>query len=258
MVTEEALHHPTLGHRLETELERLRQEVPNCSIRLASDKVLDAVCDTVTPQGIVGIVNLPKEYTPPPPPTIIPSHSKEEQKSKMYLLLDGISDPGNVGTLLRSSHAVGIEAVILLPHSCDVWNPKAVRSAMGTTFQVPIRSVSSWDECLELMELCGVTKERIFAATMEGSVVSSQESFDSMAHWDIDWLGGTGMEASAICLGKEGTGLSPPVREAVSQGIIRSVHVPMEEGIESLNAAVCGSVILFEYFRQCRTHATAA
>ena len=189
------------------------------------------------------MLRIPKGYVP----STIPTNSK----TPFYLILDGLSDPGNVGTLLRSASAVGIEAVILLPNCCDVWSPKAVRSAMGATFHVPIAKVNSWDDCLEFMERCNVSSKNIYAATMEGNDVltSDQEKLRSLAYHEVDWL--SNGNGNALCIGKEGTGLSSGVRHDVANGVIRSVHVPMDSGIESLNAAVCGSVIMFEYHRQC-------
>ncbi len=242
LVTRDALNHPQLGEKLSQQLGKLSNE--GCNVRLAADNVIKAVCDTVTPQGVVAVVKLPPSYEDN-------DTNENGKKHKLFILFDGISDPGNVGTLLRSSFSVGAEAVILLPNSCDVWNPKAIRSAMGTSFQVPIRSVSSWDECLTFMESCGVLGENIYAATMEGSEkdnTGGEMKFESKPHDAINWTNGS----NALILGREGTGLSTEIRRAVADGQIRSVHVPMEPGIESLNAAVCGSVIMFEYHRQSR------
>lgn len=88
---------------------------------VTSDVLKGALSDTVTPQGIVAIVDIPNFDIDPTLPNPI------------YLILDGVSDPGNVGTLVRSSLAVGCAGIILLPGCCDVWNPKAVRSAMVST-----------------------------------------------------------------------------------------------------------------------------
>ena len=79
--------------------------------------------------------------------------------------------------------------------------------------------------------------------------------YESKPHYDIEWHNGDGDGSSkssgkALIIGKEGTGLSKQVREAFARGDIRTIHVPMEPGIESLNAAVCGSVVMFEYHRQ--------
>jgi tRNA G18 (ribose-2'-O)-methylase SpoU len=229
-------------------------------------EVLAAISDTVTPQGLVATIDIP----PPPSLTeapssvllstsLLPSSSNSNQSQqqaekqhtnsstsnccRLYLLLDGVSDPGNVGTLLRSSVAVGVGGILLLPGCCDVWNPKAIRSAMGTSFQVPILSVDSLTEAQQVMTQWGVTT--LYAATMEDS-----GGVDSLPHYHVPW---STHPAAGLVIGSEGNGLSDEVRKAVASGDIRAVHVPMEVGIESLNAAVCGSVILFDYLRQRRT-----
>jgi TrmH family RNA methyltransferase len=202
------------------------------TVQLVTPQVLKACCDTVTPQGIVAIVD-------------IPSVPRRSPKHPLYLVLDGVSDPGNVGTLIRSSLAVGVAGILLLPECCDVWNPKAVRSAMGASFQLPILEASNWSEAVEILNEWGV--HDIYAATM----ITDQDRA-SRAHFDIDWL----RASSALVIGSEGTGLGSDVRQALledSGDRVRAVHVPMQAGIESLNAAVCGSVILFEYLRQCQT-----
>lgn len=235
-----------------------KTEDSNIRIQIATPSVLKACSDTVTPQGIVARVSIPpwdmeamfQQQT---------SSSQKQNRSPLYLILDGVSDPGNLGTLLRSSVAVGVAAVLLLPGSCDVWNPKAVRSAMGGSFLVPTFSVASWEEALQvLQQRHNENVLNVWAATMledsEGRVISS-------AHYDIDW----NQCPQALVIGSEGTGLSPTVRQSLtsSEGIagssglsIRAVHVPMQGTIESLNAAVCGSVIMFEYMRQWKQNAS--
>jgi len=146
----------------------------------------------------------------------------------------------------------GVKAVILLPGSCDVWNPKALRSAMSATFQIPIVSCASFGDCIDLLTECDVmTSRNFFAATMETSSESSMPQ-SSPAHYSIQWRPSVTDDKSsvALCIGSEGNGLSKEVRDAISNGSIQSVHVPMQNQMESLNAAVCGSVILFEYARQ--------
>jgi RNA methyltransferase, TrmH family len=196
-------------------------------------EVLAACSDTVTPQGIVATVSIPLDPSMDTPP-------RSNQISPLFLVLDGVSDPGNLGTLLRSSVATGVAGVLLLPQCCDAWNPKAVRSAMGCSFQIPMLQVESMAQAQQVLANWQV--KDIFAATMEDGAVS-------FPHYDVDWT----QHPTAMVIGSEGTGLSDAVRGMVVSGEIKSVHVPMESGIESLNAAVCGSVILFEYLRQCRT-----
>ena len=151
----------------------------------------------------------------------------------------------------------------MMPGCCDVFNPKTVRSAMGATFKMPLLHVGGWDECEKLMREFGVKGCGFYAATMEGSEANDGfgARIPSLSYYDVDWTGRSSAldqpQASnmAICIGKEGPGLSAEVREAVRKGKIRSLHVPMEQGTESLNAAVCGSVILFEAAKQIRTKA---
>lgn len=196
-----------------------------------TSEVLEAISDTVTPQGIIARVEIPS----------LDQISNNENKTNLYLILDGVSDPGNVGTLLRSAVAVGVSAVVLLPGCCDVWSPKAIRSAMGCSFQLPINSINSISNSLELFGLEG---QNVYAATMDES-----NGVPSIPYYDVGWSNSD----SALIIGSEGTGLSQEVRNIAAAGKIRTVHVPMQQGIESLNAAVCGSVILFDYQRQCQT-----
>lgn len=217
-------------------------------VNVVTDEVLRACCDTVTPQGVVAHCARPAAFRGVFSSSAAPPH----KKSRLFLMLDGVSDPGNMGTLLRSSAAVGVTAVLLLPDCTDVWAPKAVRSGMGASLHVPLVTVGSLEEGLVLLEQeCGCPRERVYAATMDtNSDAVSSSSSSSPAHFDVDWVGDDGT-ASALCIGKEGTGLSAPVRRAVADGTVRSVHVPMEgDVVESLNAAVCGSVVLFEFGRQ--------
>ena len=90
-------------------------------MRLATEVVLNAACDTVTPQGVVALVDIPPPYQYEKDNVSLSSSAADDnkKKSKLFLLFDGISDPGNVGTLLRSAKAVGAECVILLPEGCD-------------------------------------------------------------------------------------------------------------------------------------------
>jgi len=220
-------------------MEQLQTEHSSLNIKVGTPQVLKACSDTVTPQGIVAIVSIPKTCL-------------KSKKFPFYLVLDGVADPGNVGTLLRSSVAVGAAGVVLLPQCCDVWNPKAIRSAMGCTFQIPIVTVDSWSDAQQvLLQECN-----IYAATMDEKESNKSGTVLSIPHYKVHWTASN--TPSALVIGSEGNGLSHSVREAVADGTIQAIHIPMEAGIESLNAAVCGSVILFEYQRQCLCHVDTA
>lgn len=226
-------------------------DVPTCSINIGTDEVLKSCSGTVTSQGIVALMDIPPQYNPDDDSQYIVA---KDNMPPFYLILDGLQDPGNVGTLLRSCAASFVTALILLPGSCDVWNPKAVRSAMGASFRVPVLEINNvdkqqpLDEVLELLKSCGVDKERVFAATMEAS---GDDANPSIAHYDIDFSNRAA--GAAVILGKEGEGLRSDVLNAIKQGKISTVHVPMAPGVESLNAGVCGSVIMFERMRQLST-----
>ena len=259
LVTEGALNHPDYGGKLMDGLVKMTDDAGGAArISLGSEEVVSAACDTVTPQGVVASISIPDPYVGPEAEG--GSSATENGTGRTYLVLDGLADPGNVGTLLRTSLACSVSAVLLISNSCDVFNPKALRGAMGSAFRVPVRRVDSFDECLELLGRWGVDSGRVYAATMDGSEGGGKLS---LPYHDINWISkstdisATGVTAgSALILGKEGEGLSFAVREAVRSGQIRAVHVPMAEGVESLNAAVCGSVILFEGLKQRKEYHT--
>ncbi|KAL9181445.1 hypothetical protein ACHAXT_010250 [Thalassiosira profunda] len=217
-----------------------------CSINVGTDKVVEACSGTVTSQGVVALMTIPPQFDPVT--SIANSSNQEVKMPPFYLVLDGLSDPGNVGTLLRTCAASHVTALILLPGSCDVWNPKAVRSAMGASFRVPVLEMGrsgereALEEVLDLLERGGVDRRRVFAATMESSGDN-----ESVAHYAVDF---TQKSGAAVILGREGEGLRPDVLDVVRNGEISTVFVPMAPGTESLNAAVCGSVIMFERMRQ--------
>ena len=145
--------------------------------------------DTVHPQGILAVVDIPstRHHQQQATPTTITSSSSSSSSSSLaplYLLLDGVSDPGNMGTLLRTALAVGVRGVVLLPECCDVWNPKAVRSAMGASFQLPvIEQAKSWQAGLELLRQWNV--QRVYAATMIEE--EAQNGVQNNRHYDVDW-----------------------------------------------------------------------
>jgi len=252
-------------------------------ILAATPEVLAACSDTVTNQGIVARIRIPSAEE------LLFSYNKNGSgklhEFPLYVVADSVSDPGNMGTLIRSCVAVGVSQLLVLKGSCDPYNPKAVRSAMGTTFSLPIRFFDTWDDCCEYLLKrppspsveddtsvdeaeggCGC--RRIYAATMlldddfggdQSSRIHPPRTL-SQSHYDVDW---TGEAPTAIVIGSEGDGLTDPVRRSLSSSVgandddddkaavVRAVHVPMEsQSVESLNASVCASVILFEYYRQ--------
>jgi TrmH family RNA methyltransferase len=178
-----------------------------------SERVMKAMADTVSPQGVLAVVPF-VELAPPPGPSL-------------SLVVDGLRDPGNLGTILRSANAAGVEQVILAPGTVDPYNPKVVRGAMDAHFRLPIVALS-WPEIAEA--LIGV---QILLADVRGK----------QDYYEVDWS-----QLSALIIGDEAHGASQEARELAAA----TITIPMHGGAESLNAAVAASVILFEAARQRR------
>jgi TrmH family RNA methyltransferase len=146
----------------------------------------------------------------------------------LYVIADGIQDPGNFGTILRSATAIDATAVLLLPGTVDPYNGKVVRAAMGAHFRVPIVPFdSSWRE-----ELIAICPTRVLAEA------------DAPAIYDeVNWNA-----PAAVIVGSEAHGPSEDGRSLATT----SARIPLLNGVESLNAGVAASIMLFEAARQRR------
>jgi TrmH family RNA methyltransferase len=173
----------------------------------ATPDVIRHVCVTETPQGAVGVFPI----MPPPLP----------QTLTRVLVLDAISDPGNLGTMLRTAAAAGVDAVFLTPGCADAYNPKALRAGMGAHFRAPALDVA-WPR-LEVA-LRGL---HVRLADMTGDT-----AYDA-ADWSRPW---------ALIIGSEAHGESPQAAELARE----RVYIPMAGRTESLNAAIACGVFLFE------------
>jgi TrmH family RNA methyltransferase len=182
---------------------------------VVSESVMAACSDTVTPQGILAVVPFP-DLTPPQPLTFA-------------LIGDRLRDPGNLGTLLRTALAAGVEQVLLAPGTVDFSNPKVVRSAMGAHMRLPIVD-ADWHTIAEAVSDCDV-----WLATAAGG----------KCYTDVDWT-----RPAALILGSEAHGAGETAH-SLAQG---RVSIPMQPAVESLNAAVAAAVMLFEAVRRRRLH----
>lgn len=177
----------------------------------AGPTALAAAADTQQPQGVVAAFPWP-EHAPRP---------------GLRLVLDGIQDPGNVGTLLRSAEAAGVGLVICAPNSADPYSPKVLRAAMGAHFSLPLRVEQDWQRIADELAACPL----IYAADAEAT----------MPYYAADWR-----QPAALIIGSEAHGLSPEGRALATH----QIAIPMLGRAESLNAAVAGSILLFEALRQ--------
>lgn len=207
-----ALYDPERA-RTEGRLASLVERIPNALPALP--RAIKHASDTVTPQGIVAAARMPA-----PVESVDPAEP-------IVLVLDGLADPGNAGTLLRSALAAGVRAVLAPKGTVDLYSPKVVRSAMGAHFHLKLGTELSWQE---LQKLLG-----------DGRRVAVAEAHADLPYHRFDWL-----PPSALIVGGEAHG---PSGEALRLASAR-VSIPLEGGVESLNAAVAGSVILFEAKRQ--------
>lgn len=173
---------------------------------------LEELADTETPQGILAAAR-------------IPERGPEVLEESSLLVLDGVQDPGNLGTLLRTAEALGVGGVLSLPGTVDTWNPKAVRAAAGSAFRLPVLPLDR-DEALEGLRRRGF---RIWAADTAGIPVDRWESAPARL---------------ALVMGNEGRGVSGEMLAACD----RRVRVPVAGRVESLNVAVAGALLVDRIF----------
>lgn len=202
------LYKTSLTPRAKSILEHLK---PDQAAFEVEDHLFDSLSDTESSQGILGVFDIPESAQPAKPGFVV--------------ILDQLRDPGNLGTILRSAEAAGVQAVCLPPGTTDVWAPKVVRSAMGAHFRLPLLQWP-WEAITAYVEGLAV-----FHADMDG-----QESL-----WQTDFRG-----RIALLIGGEAEGISPEGRSLATH----SVRIPMAGKTESLNAAVSASVLMFEVLRQ--------
>lgn len=185
------------------------------SPRVVAPEIFLDLCDTVRPQGILAVFPFPDI----PVPVL---------SDPLFVVADRISDPGNLGTLLRSAAAAGATAVFLSPDTVDAFNPKVVRAAMGAHFRIPIADLTH--DAVDL-----VHDRTTVRALADLGPYAPPES--------LDWR-----QPAALIVASETSGPSETARRLATD----FVTIPMAHGVESLNAAVAGSVILFEAARQRR------
>ncbi len=184
------------------------------TVETVSSTVMKAISDTESPQGILAVM---KQQDIPLP-----------SRPGFVLILDAVRDPGNLGTILRTAAAAGVELVILTPGSVDAWSPKVLRSGMGAHFRLPVRSMN-WQDIRHTLE--SPPQLKTFLADAAGEIEYTQADFRSPLALIVGGeAAGAGTEATSLAAGK--------------------VHIPMPGGSESLNAAVAASILLFEVVRQ--------
>ena len=187
------------------------------AVELVSEPVMEKLADTKTPQGMLAVVAMGS------------TDNRKDPGHTLIFVLDGVQDPGNVGTILRTAEAVGAAEVLLSRDSADPFSPKTVRSTMGAIFRVPVRiaedlpyAVRELKKLWPGIKVCGMHLEgtELYRADLSGPV--------------------------AVLIGSEGNGLS----DEVSREADTLLRIPMEGQVESLNAAISAAVMGYEVYRQ--------
>lgn len=180
-------------------------------VATVSDEVMRFLSDTETPQGVLAVTPFPEV---------------EVAEAGLSLIVDGVRDPGNLGTILRTAQAAGVGLVVTLRGTVDVFSPKVVRGAMGAHFRLPILWDRGWEEVESL-----VGQSQVVLADPTGGV----------PYYQVDWTIPT-----ALIVGSEAHGAGRKGRQLASG----MVTIPMRGDVESLNVGVAASVMLFEAARQ--------
>jgi TrmH family RNA methyltransferase len=187
---------------------------------VVGERLLASISFTKTPQGIVLLAARPAGDEA--------QFKSKQPPSPLLVVLHGVSNPVNVGAILRTAEAAGVTGVIATAHASDPFSPKALRGAMGSAFRLPIWTGADYPNVIAWCRESGI---RTIGASARASRLFSE----------INWRG-----PSALIVGPESTGLSSEEIEAIDE----TVRIPMQGSVESLNVAVATGVLLYEAARQ--------
>lgn len=182
-----------------------------------SDKVLKKIADTEMPQGIIAVCEMRSKRL-----------DEFLASGKMLLVLDRVTDPGNIGTMLRTADAAGVGGLLLLQGCADIYAPKTVRASMGSLFHLPV--------------LSGLSEELLVQAARKAGyelLVTCLDGADNLYKADLQGR-------LAFVMGNEANGVSPALLAAAD----KRVFIPMQGRAESLNVAMAAGIVMFEALRQ--------
>lgn len=204
------------------ELPDKMKEIPYESV---PDDIFRKISDTVTPQGILCVLEQKKYIL----------KDLIDNKKPLLMILEDIQDPGNLGTILRTGEGAGINGVIMTKGCVDIYNPKTIRSTMGSIYRVPFFYTDSLGDTIKQLKS---EKIRLYAAHLKGV-----RYYDEISYFERSDDNG-----NAFLIGNEGNGLK---EETAGMADIY-IKIPMEGKVESLNAAVASSILMYEVLRQRR------
>ena len=183
-----------------------------------SEEVFKKMSDTQTPQGILTVLKRPVY------------HLEEllQVENPLFVLLEDLQDPGNLGTIVRTGEGAGVTAVLMSKNTVDIFNPKTIRATMGSVYRVPFVYVENVEDTIKSLHNANV---KTYAAHLAG-----KDYYDSFSF----------REGTAFLIGNEGNGLQKSTADAA----FSYLKIPMEGQVESLNAAIATSLLMYEAHRQ--------
>ena len=198
-----------------TELEKQIYEIEKYNVLEVSEKIFQDLSDVVTPQGVLAVIIKNKEQ------------QEIDYEQDYILALDGIQDPGNMGTIIRTADSANIKQIIISKNTVDSYSPKVIRSTMGAIFRVNIIETEDLVSTLEKL------KNKNFKI-----ITTSLDTKNSI--YDINY------KKSVVVIGNEANGVTKEVQNISTS----KVKIPMVGKTESLNASVAAGIMIYEYVRQ--------
>ena len=193
---------------------RAPEPVPGARMVEVPEDLLKSLTTTEIPQGVLFLCRLPDLRMP------------ERLTGSRYLVLDGVQDPGNVGTIWRTADALGADGLLLLPGCADPFSPKTVRASMGACFRLPVWELGR-EALLPALDRAGLP---LYATALRA---------------DTEDVRRADLSRCAVVIGSEGRGVSPETLALCG----KTLKIPMRDRCESLNAAVAAAVVLWEMAR---------
>lgn len=203
---------------------RYGDKLSGLSCEIVADEVFAKMSDTVTPQGILCLVRQ-QHYN------IEEILRQSNEKQMLFIMLEDIQDPGNLGTIFRTAEAAGADGVIMSSRTADIYNPKTIRSTMGAVYRVPFFYTEDLSSIIKVLQEKGIF---VYAAHL-----GARGFYDTYDY----------RKSTAFLVGNEANGL----RDETAGCADALLGIPMEGKVESLNAAVASSILLYEAYRQRRS-----
>lgn len=198
------------------------EKLNNCGFETVSDSVFVKITDTMTPQGVLCVMDQFK-YT---------LEDLLIRRNPTLMVLEDLQDPGNLGTIMRTGEGAGIDGIIMSKGCVDIYNPKTIRSTMGSLYRVPFVYTDDLSGTISGLKEKGIC---FYAAHLKGRRFYDEADY-------------TSSEGIGFLIGNEGNGLKDETADLADS----YVKIPMEGQVESLNAAIAASVLMYEAYRQKR------